>query len=292
MLGYVRIRKEDLTFREYEEYRGIYCTLCRRTGKRYGHAARLLLSYDMTFVAALRMALREQPVTFCPGRCPYNPFAKRNCCSDTETLDTVADLSLLLSYGQLLDTVADGRGPKRWGAWLLSKWLRRARRKAASRLPEMAALIDECLASQAECEREQSPSTDRAADATARMTAAALELLADDESQRRILQRLGYCLGRWIYLMDAADDLEKDSQSGNYNPFLLGGDRPSPEDLRQQAEASLCGSLNEVIACYDLLPIRRFDRLLRNILENGCVALQRSVTHPERKVRESYERSV
>ena len=292
MLGYVRIRKEDLTFREYEEYRGIYCTLCRRTGKRYGHAARLLLSYDMTFVAALRMALAKQPVTFCQGRCPYNPFAKRSCCSDTETLDTVADLSLLLSYGQLLDTVADGRGPKRWAAWLLSKWLRPARRKAADRLPEMATLIDECLASQAACEQEKSPSTDRAADATARMTAAALEMLASDDSQRRILQRLGYCLGRWIYLMDAADDLEKDRKTGNYNPFLMGEDAATLETLRERAEQSLCGSLNECVRAYDLLPVRRFDRLLRNILENGCVSLQRSVTHPERKVRESHERSV
>ena len=283
MLGYVRIRKEDLTFREYEEYRGIYCTLCRRIGKRYGHAARWLLSYDMTFVAALRMALREDAVSFCAGRCPYNPFAKRSCCSDTETLDTVADLSLLLSYGQLQDTVADGRGPKRLAAWVLLKRLKRGRKTAAAHLPQMASLIDECLTEQATCERENSPSVDRASDATARMTEAALRMLAADEGQERALARLGYCLGRWIYLMDAADDLEKDAKSGNYNPLLAGEGTPDLAALRERAERALCASLNECVNAYDLLPVRRFDRLLRNILENGCPTLQRSVTHPEKK---------
>ena len=292
MLGYVRIRKEDLTFREYEEYRGIYCTLCRRIGKRYGHAARWLLSYDMTFVAALRMAIADRPVSFCAGRCPYNPLAKRACCSDTETLDTVADLSLLLSYGQLQDTVADGRGPKRWAAWLLLQLLRRARKTAGNRLPQMAALIDDCLTSQTACEQEKSPSIDRASDATARMTEAALAMLSEDEGEKRVLARLGYCLGRWIYLMDAADDLEKDAQSGNYNPLLAGNANPDFAALRERAEHSLCASLNECIGAYDLLPIRRFDRLLRNILENGCPTHQRLVTHPERKVREKNERSV
>ena len=291
MFGYVRILKEELTFREYEDYRGIYCSLCRRTGKRYGHVARMLLSYDMTFVAALRLALGAEPVVFCKGRCPYTPLAKRSCCRDSAVLDTVADMSLLLSYGQLQDTVADARGPKRWGAWVLTKWLKRAREKAAVRLPDLAATVEECLAAQAACEQTNA-STDAAADATARMTAAMLTALSSDEREQRVLDRLGYCLGRWIYLMDAADDLEKDAASGNFNPFLTGEESPDFPALRKRAEGSLCACLNETISAYDLLDIRRFDGILRNILQKGCAANQMLVTHPERKVREINERSV
>ena len=292
MFGYVRILKEELTFSQYEDYRGIYCSLCRRTGKRYGHVARLLLSYDMTFVAALRLALNDQPVVFCKGRCPYNPFAKRQCCQESAVLDTVADMSLLLCYGQLQDTVTDARGPKQWGAWLLTKWLKKARRLAGERLPELAATVEECLAAQAACESGMAVSPDAAADATARMTAAMMAALSADDRERRILERLGYCLGRWIYFMDAADDLEKDVKVNAFNPFLQSEREPDFAALRLRAEQTLCASLNECISAYDLLDIRRFDGILRNILQKGCVAGQLLVTHPERKVRETNERSV
>lgn len=292
MFGYVRILKEELTFAQYEDYRGIYCSLCRRTGKRYGHVARMLLSYDMTFVAALRLALDEQPVVFCKGRCPYNLLAKRQCCKDSEVLDTVADMSLLLCYGQLQDTVADARGPKRWLAWWLTRWLKKARRRAGERLPALAATVEECLAAQAACERGESVPVDAAADATARMTAAVMTALSEDDRERRILERLGYCLGRWIYFMDAADDLEDDVKANTFNPFLQGQSETDFAALRARAEQTLCASLNECISAYDLLEIRRFDGILRNILQRGCVAGQMLVTHPERKVRELNERSV
>lgn len=292
MFGYVRILKEELTFSQYEDYRGIYCSLCRRTGKRYGHVARLLLSYDMTFVAALRMALDDRPVVFCKGRCPYNPFAKRQCCQDSEVLDSVADMSLLLCYGQLQDTVADACGPKQWGAWLLTKWLKKARRLAGEQLPELAATVEECLAAQTACEKDATASADAAADATARMTAAMMTALSADAVERRVLERLGYCLGRWIYFMDAADDLENDVKANTFNPLLRGEGEPDFAALRLRAEQTLCASLNECVAAYDLLDIRRFDGILRNILQKGCVAGQLLVTHPERKVREIDERSV
>ena len=51
-----------------------------------------------------------------------------------------------------------------------------------------------------------------------RMADAAADLT--DEKRRRILGQILYQLGRWIYLIDAADDLKKDTESGNYNPLL------------------------------------------------------------------------
>jgi hypothetical protein len=69
MFGYVRLHKPTITMGEYEQYRGVYCTLCRRLGKRYGIGARMTLSYDMTFFALVRMALSRTDVRVRKKRC-------------------------------------------------------------------------------------------------------------------------------------------------------------------------------------------------------------------------------
>ena len=81
MFGYVRVYKEELRVREYETYRGVYCTLCRALGKRYGVFARLILSYDMTFFAIVRLSADGVVPSFRPGRCPFNPTKKCNYCT-------------------------------------------------------------------------------------------------------------------------------------------------------------------------------------------------------------------
>ena len=103
---------------------------------------------------------------------------------------------------------------------------------------------------------------------------------ARDDREKRILERFGYCLGRWIYLIDAADDLEDDLKSGNYNAFVLSKRLPPGEfgalkETRAYAAATLNASLAECIAAYNLLDIRRFDGILRNILELGMPNVQK-----------------
>ena len=43
MFGYVKINKMDLTFREYEHYRGYYCGLCKYLKDNHGEISRLSL---------------------------------------------------------------------------------------------------------------------------------------------------------------------------------------------------------------------------------------------------------
>ena len=53
MFGYIRPQKGELLVREFEQYRGVYCGLCKQLGKSYGFAARMTLSYDCTFLGLL-----------------------------------------------------------------------------------------------------------------------------------------------------------------------------------------------------------------------------------------------
>ena len=49
MFGYVTAYKPELKIKDYEAYKGVYCTLCKEMGKEYGLLSRFLLSYDGAF---------------------------------------------------------------------------------------------------------------------------------------------------------------------------------------------------------------------------------------------------
>ena len=288
MFGYVRLHKPEIRMGEYEQYQGVYCTLCRRLGKRYGPAARMTLSYDMTFLALLDMAMEPEGPDFCPGRCSFNPTKKCLRARNTRAIDRAADIGTLLSYYKLRDTLADEGFWKRLGARAALLFAAPARRRAARRLPDTDRAIAAMMAEQAALEQAGTGSIDRAAEPFAKLLEILAAGLSDDPRQRQVLTRFGYCLGRWIYLMDAVDDLAEDLQQGRYNPYaaarkLLPGDEAAVRETREYAGLTLNACLAECTAAYNLLEIRRFDGILRNILELGMPAAQRRVIAGEER---------
>lgn len=282
MFGYIRPYQPELKMREYEQYRGLYCSLCRCLGKRHGCLAQMTLSYDMTFLLLLHLALAEDCTGFHKARCPYNPLKKRLCCGTGPALDRCADSSVLLVYYKAHDAVNDSRGVKRAAAWVALAAARRSHRRAAENEPALDAAMADYMQAQSLREAKKTASVDAAAEPTAVLLSHLCALPAANEKQQQVLARFGYCLGRWIYLMDAADDLVEDSQSGNYNPFLVGlGRRPFAEEqlqvCREKARGSLNASLAACKAAYELLDVRRFDGILRNILEWGMPQVQQQV---------------
>jgi len=115
VFGYVTLFKPTITMGEYEQYKGIYCTLCKRLGKRYGVLSRFTLSYDMTFLALLQMALADEGADFCPSRCSFNPAKRCLKAQNTAAIDRAADIGTLLTYYKLKDTIADEGFGKRLG---------------------------------------------------------------------------------------------------------------------------------------------------------------------------------
>lgn len=279
MFGYVRIYKPELKMREFEQYQGVYCSLCKRLGKRYGVMSRMTLSYDSTFLALFRMALSPDCVGFRKGRCTFNPLKKRMCCESAH-VDFAADTAALLVYHKLRDNVADKHFFSGLPARLMLLFASAARKKAARRYPELDAHITACMEKQAALEKAGTASIDAAAEPSAELLARLAAEGASDEREMRILERFGYCLGRWIYLVDAVDDLEDDLRKGGYNPYILSrglqpGNDEAVRETRVYSELTLNACLAECIAAYNLLEIRRFDGILRNILEWGMPAAQK-----------------
>ncbi|MBR0447097.1 MAG: hypothetical protein IIX28_01320 [Clostridia bacterium] len=286
MFGYVKLFKPTITMGEYEQYKGIYCTLCKRLGKHYGVAARFTLSYDMTFLALLQMALAQEGADFCPSRCSFNPTKKCLKAQNTAAIDKAADVGTLLTYYKLKDTIADEGFGKRVAAWCALPFAAAARKKAAGRQPYLDAAVRDMMTAQAQLEKEGYSSIDRAAEPFALLLQTLAGDIAADDSQRRVLERFGYCLGRWVYLADAVDDLAQDLKKGRYNPYIRARDITDAHGVtatRQYAAETLNACLAECIAAYNLLDIRRFDGILRNILEQGMPHTQRRVIAGEER---------
>ena len=206
MFGYVRPSDRRLTEEERETFRAAYCGLCHALGASYGPAGRMILNYDLTFLA---MVLSEGGGT-CEKRCAVHPFRKRRCACGDAAMDTAADMSVILTWWQIQDGIADHglfQGLKYRAAALL---LGRAYRKARRRQPDFDAGTQKRLTALAELEAERCPSLDRPADAFAVLLAGAAQGIADPV-KRRVAEQLLYHLGRWVYLVDAADDLKEDT---------------------------------------------------------------------------------
>lgn len=277
MFGFIRPVKSELRVREADRFQQVYCGLCHAIRARYGRFYTLFLSYDMTFFVLVAGAEREGTPSPCRKRCDAHPLLKRPCAAPDDALALAADVSVLLSYHKFRDSLADEKGAKRLLAWLLCGLGKRGYQRARARLPdadrEIVAALDDLQA----IEREKCPSMDRAADASARMTAAVVPRTGD--ARERVLRQMFYHIGRWVYLLDAAQDVAEDLEQGNYNPVVLRYDLRTPDltEIKDALERTLERSLADVCMAFDLLDAQRDAELIRNIIFLGMPLVTRQV---------------
>lgn len=277
MFGYVLPPLEELPEEESQRFRRAYCGLCHTLGRRYGPAARFILNYDFTFLAIL---LSEGgPRTISSGRCFASPIKKRDFLEPDSAMELAADESVILAYWQLRDGVADHDWFHGLKYRSLSAVLEPAYRKAAQARPGFDARTREQLALLSELETERCSSMDRVADAFAALLGSAAEEL-EDPVRRRVLGQLLYHLGRWVYLVDAADDLKKDAASGNYNPvalrFALEDGIWTPESRREFAQ-TLDHSIHMCATAFELWDFGEWRALLERTLYTGVFHVGKAV---------------
>lgn len=276
MFGYVRPAADHLTAEQQARFEAAYCGLCHTLGKRYGIAGRMILNYDLTFLA---MLLSDGQHTACRRRCVMHPGKGRMSVCGDDAFDLAADMSVILTWWQLRDGVADHgflRGLKyRLAVWLLTPAYRKARRcredfdrQTEAHLTRLSAL-----------EKARCPSLDAPADAFASLLAGAAAG-EPDEKRRRVTEQLLYHLGRWVYLIDAADDLPDDLKSGSYNPLALrfapADGKLSPAD-EQSLAATLDGSVRAMAAAFELTDCGVYTPVVRAVVYEGLYAVGASV---------------
>lgn len=267
MFGYVKPFKPQMKFCEYDVYRAVYCGLCKEMGKGYGLFYRFTLSYDFAFLGLFHLSLSDKSGRIEPQRCMAHPFKKNPCLVCGSGLGYTAAVAAITVYHKLRDDFADKGLKKKIAAALLLPFLKRGYKKASEEYPALASEISENMKRQAELERAAEKSIDRAAEPTAAMTAAISANMPDVRAEREDMYRFGYLLGRYIYITDAADDIEDDRNKGNYNPFLAG--RNSPEEVRTLTSDSVNFTLGELSDVYTRLNTVKFRPILDNIIYLG-----------------------
>jgi len=290
LFGYIRPKKSELLVREYEAYRGIYCGVCKELGNSYGAVSRLSLSYDSTFYAIFLFALNGNCPDFQSGRCVANPLKKCTFCMGTEPLlRQAAALCVLLTVQKLWDDLKDhGKGHIR--ARFLLPLTHHAHRKAAADYPWMEKIVQTYMEKQSAAELQPDVNLDSCAAPSAEMLAEIFAHEAQEEKpEHRVLWEIGYFLGRWIYLIDAADDMQKDAKSGDFNWFVrqYGITQDSDEDdlanAREQANGCLNLTMSRLCAAFELLDMKTFAPILRNIVEQGLPEMQKQLLFKKEK---------
>ncbi len=280
MFGYVKPYNPELRVRELEEYKAVYCGLCKQLGRSFGVFARFTLSYDFAFLAMLKTALDSE---ICPETercaCIAHPFCKRIRVRENAAMQMAARAAMISVYYKLLDDREDEGFFRRIGAVLLLPFAKRARRKAIAFADGAAA--DEAAAkmsaAQAQLEAEKCQIPDAAAEPTANFLAAVLKNCAATAEQAAVLERFGYLLGRYVYLCDALDDFEDDRRRGRYNPFLYAGG-----EAAIAAKNALFLTTAELSDDFDLLELHRYEGILENIIRIG---LRAEVIRIEKKLK-------
>lgn len=279
--------KGELKVREYEEYKAVYCTLCRELGRHYGIRMRSALSYDLTYYTMLALDLSGAHPKVRKGRCVVNPAKRCNyICEGEEAYKKGAALTVLMTYHKVKDNIADEKFIKKFGSRLLLPFVSGPAKKAAADYPFLAEAMEKMMEGQAEAEKNPEASLDACCEPTANAISTIFsELGGDNKNNTLILSQLGYFLGRWIYTMDAADDLQDDLKNHSFNPFIkkLGLENLSelPEGDRKRADEECNQALNNNVAminsAVNLLNLGRYRTIITNVTNLGLAEVQREI---------------
>ena len=259
MFGYVTASFKELDKAQQTRYNGIYCGICRRIRAQSGNVARLGLSYDMAFLALLLMSLYEPEEVLSRDACLPHPLKRREW-TDNPFVRYAADMNVALAYYNFLDDWQDdGKHTARAMAKALGKQLP----DFEERYPRQCGAIRTCISRLSELEKEGCPNPDEPAGAFGALMA---ELLVYEEDLwAPTLRQMGDALGRFIYLLDAAMDYDKDLKKGKYNPFLAMGTGKN----RGRWEEYLVLTMARCTDYFEKLPLVQDKALLDNILYSG-----------------------
>ncbi len=263
MVGYVIINKAEMKFKDYDVYHAFYCGLCQSLKEHYGWIGQFTLSYDMTFLVILLSGLYEPETTTQTVTCVTHPFEKHPASTNIYT-DYAADMTILLSYYKCLD---DWKDEGKRTSYIAARDLHKKVVELRQKYPKKCSVVADRLKKLSRLEKENEQNVDRMAGLFGEIMAEVF--VCEEDCWEPSLKRIGFYLGKFVYLMDAYDDLEKDIKNDNYNPFLNRYTHTEPDVFAERAKGLLTMMMAECSREFEKLPILRYAEILRNILYSG-----------------------
>ena len=277
MFGYIVMNKPEIRFKDFDLYKSFYCGLCRELREKYGISGQLTLSYDMTFVIMLLSGLYEPRTFKGTTRCILHPVKKQTV-RKNEITEYGADMNVLLTYYKCLDDWNDDRKYLKLG---YAKLLEGKNDRLLKVYPQKAKLIVELLEELSSLEKAGETDIDRMSGVFGHIME---EILAYRQDEwEKSLRRLGFYLGKFIYILDAYDDVEEDAKNKDYNPFLK---KYTMKGFDEEVCQILKMMMAETSREFEMLPIIKYGDILRNILYSGVWCRFEEVSKRRREERE------
>lgn len=276
MFGYVNINKPELKMKDFFKYKAYYCGLCNTLKDKYGRFGQMTLTYDMTFLIILLTSLYESNTVKEQHRCLVHPVKKHDILRN-EITEYVADMNIALTYHHLLDDWQDDKSVAGLaGAGVLT----RDYKKICKKYPRQCKAISESLQSLQMCESNKENNLDSVARCFGELMA---ELFVYQQDMwEESLRKIGFFLGKYIYLMDAYDDIQKDIKKSNYNPLIPIYQKSTYEEECMNA---LTMMMAECTREFEKLPCLLDIEILRNILYEGVWTKYNSI-QTDKKLKE------
>lgn len=260
MFGYVVVNKSEMKFREFDIYQSYYCGLCNQLSRQNGYKGALSLSYDMTFLIMLLTGLYEPKTELTYEKCILHPIHKHQN-RENKFTEYAADMTILLAYYKCLD---DWRDEKKVAGLTYAKVLKKSHDKILKKYPEKAECIRKCLEQLGKCEKQGEQDIDKVSGLFGQIVGEIFWYESD--VFKEYLYKSGFYLGKFIYLMDAYEDLEKDLKKHNYNIFSYYRQR---EDYEEYCNNILRMMMAECSKYFEKLPIFENVDILKNCIYAG-----------------------
>lgn len=260
MFGYIIINKAELKFKEFDVYQSYYCGICRDLKRKYGPAGQIALSYDLTFVAILLTSLYEPETGQGSTKCIAHPFENHTTRNNIYT-EYAADMTLLFAWYKCRDDWEDER---KLGKLLYGSILEGKTRKLKAAYTEKLKKISLLMHDFSEAEQSDKADIDTMAGLFGNVMAEIVAVREDEWEEN--LRRLGFFLGKFIYLCDAYEDVESDIKKGTFNPLKK---KYENLDFEMECKTILMMMMSECCREFEKLPILENVEILRNILYSG-----------------------
>lgn len=260
MFGYIIINKAELKFKEFDLYHAYYCGICRDLKRKYGIVGQMSLSYDMTFLAILLTGLYEPETEKSDCKCMVHPFERHPTRSNVFT-QYAADMNVLFTCYKCSDDWEDEH--KLWKlayGRLLEGRSGNLKEEYREKVRKISLLMQEF----SEAEESASADIDTLSGLFGQVMAEIVAVREDEWAQT--LRRLGFFLGKFIYLLDAYEDVEDDIKKGTFNPLKKKYECP---DFEEECKTILMMMMSECCREFETLPILENAEILRNILYSG-----------------------
>jgi len=260
MFGYVTICEPELKVKDLKKYKAYYCGLCRTLKEEYGFMGQMTLTYDMTFAVILLSSLYESIAEVEMHRCKVHPVKKQPMLRN-EITSYAAAMNVLLAYYHMEDDWQDDR---KVSSLLTKNMIQGKAKKIIEQYPKQSRVIRESLQKLSACEKEESQDIDRAAGCFGELMAEIF--VYKEDIWAKTLRKMGFYMGKFIYIMDAYEDLSEDIKKNRYNPLKTLAQRA---DYELQMQQILRMMIAESTARFEQLPCLVDVDILRNILYDG-----------------------